>query len=234
MTEPDRMTSRERSDLAALVRKRERVAKTQTANVKAQRLADFEVQLASQFAAEDERFRDLTTFAQQVVDRANREVQRRCEEMCIPEHFRPRLGLTWMGRGENAVGERRAELRRVAQTRADVDQKQALEHIETASLETQEQLLRDGLTTSAAREFIDRLPTPEQLLPQLDAGSLLKALPGHGADRRHGYASQLDAAAFDAMLQGLPQPEEVTANDERNESWRLNMDAYIETLDRDA
>jgi hypothetical protein len=148
--------------------------------------------------------------------------------MCIPEHFRPRLGLVWMGRGENAVGERRGELRRVAQTRADADQKQALEHIESASLDAQELLLRDGLTTSAAHEFIERLPTPEELLPQLDASSLLKALPGHEADRHHGsftYERQLDAAAFDAMLQRLPQPEEVTANDQRNERWRLDRDA---------
>jgi len=229
MTEPERMSSRERSDLAALVRKRERVAKTQTANVKVQRLADFEAQLASQFAAEDERFRDLTTFAQQVVERANREVQRRCEEMCIPEHFRPRLGLVWVGRGENAVNERRTELRRVAQTRADADQKQAIEHIEAASLDAQEELLRDGLTTSAAREFIERLPTPEQLLPQLDAGNLLKALPGHEHDRAelrsYGFHErQLDASALDAMLQGLPQPEEVTTNDQRRERWLLHRD----------
>jgi hypothetical protein len=229
MTEPERMTARERGDLAALVRKRERVAKTQTVNIKAQRLADFEAQLAGQFAAEDERFRDLTTFAQQVVERANREVQRRCEEMCIPEHFRPRLGLTWMGRGENAVSERRAELRRVAQTRADADQRAAIQRIEESSLEAQEQLLRDGLTTSAAREFIERLPTPEQLLPQLDTGSLLKALPGHERDRSsmHDYGfhdRQLNAATLDAMLQGLPQPEAVSANDQRRERWLLERD----------
>jgi hypothetical protein len=220
MTESERMTSRERSDLAALIRKREKVAKSRTAHVKAERLADFEVQLASVFAAEDERFSDLNTFAQEVEKRANEELERRCAELGIPAHFRPGLHLNWMGRGENATSERRAELRRVAQSRADADQKKAIEHIEFASLEAQEELLRDGLTTSAAREYIERLPTPEQLLPSLDVGSLLKALPGHHEDQERRYipgdhARRLNAAALEAMLKGLPQPAEVTDQDQR-------------------
>src|SRR4051812_41182250 len=101
----DRMTSRERSELAALVRRREKVAKTATAEVKARRVADLEVQLASAFCAEDERFADVARFASQVVARANQEVQRRCEEIGIPERFRPSLEVAWAGRGENATAE---------------------------------------------------------------------------------------------------------------------------------
>jgi hypothetical protein len=175
----ERMTSRERSDLAALIRRREKLAKAATAQVKAKRIADLEVQLASAFAAEDERFADVARFTSQVVDRANREVQRRCEEMGIPETFRPTLALHWLSRGENATAERRAELRRVGQTQADADQKQAAAHIEAASVEAQTALPRDGLTTDAARQWLDSLPTPEQLMPALEVSSLLRALPGH-------------------------------------------------------
>ena len=51
----ERMTRQERSDLAALIRRREKVAKTHLGSVKAERLAQLEVDLASAFAAEDER-----------------------------------------------------------------------------------------------------------------------------------------------------------------------------------
>ena len=137
VTELERMTSAERRDLAALIRRREKVAKTATNEVKASRLADLEVQLASAFANEDERFADVTHFAQQVLARANQEIQRRCEEMGIPERFRPGLVFHWNGRGENATAERRAELRRVGQAQADADQKHALTRIEAASVEAQ-------------------------------------------------------------------------------------------------
>jgi hypothetical protein len=178
----ERMTSRERSEIAALVRRREKVAKSATAEVKAKRLAELEVQLASSFSAEDERFADVARFASQVVAHANQEVQRRCEEMGIPERFRPALDIKWYGRGENATAERRSELRRVGQTQADADQKQALTHIEAASVEAQTALLRAGLTTDAARKFLDSQSTAEQLMPALEVSSLLQALPGHRAD----------------------------------------------------
>lgn len=204
----ERMTSRERSDLAALIRRRAKVSRTTTAHVKAERLADFEALLASDFAAEDERFRDVTKAAAEVAARANEEIQRRCVEMGIPETFRPRLDVVWTGRGENALAERRAELRRVAQTRADADAKAAIEHIEAAALDAEEALLREGLTTGAAREFLERLPTPEQLLPALDLGSVLRALPDHRFDKpltqHYGIWSsrwERDAAALDELLQ---------------------------------
>jgi len=181
MTE-DRMTSRERSELAALARRRAKVAKTVAVEVKARRVADFEVQLASAFSAEDERFADVTRFANQVVARADQEIQRRCEEMGIPERFRPHLHVSWTARGENATDERRAELRRVGLTQAEADQKHAVAHIEAASVEAETTLLRDGLTTEAARRSLDSLPTPEQLMPALEVSSLLAALPGHHAD----------------------------------------------------
>lgn len=210
---PERMTSRERSELAALIRRRERVAKTTVGSVKAERLAQLEVDLAASFAAEDERFRDLTRFAARVIERANAEVQSRCEEMGIPEHFRPHLEVRWSGRGENATAARRAELRRVGQARADADAKAAQVELERASVDLQTELVRDGLTTTAAERFLERLPTPEQLLPQLNVPSLLRELPGHHDDKTmrdlYGYdyrRHQLDAAALDELL------GQVTAN----------------------
>src|SRR5215831_6438087 len=151
----ERMTRQERSELAALIRRREKVAKTQVLSVKAERVAQLEVDLASAYAAEDERFRDLTSFVSEVVARANTEIEARCEEMGIPQRFRPYLHLQWSGRGENATAQRRAELRRVAQTRADADAKAAQVELERASVELQTELVRDGLTTAAGERFLD-------------------------------------------------------------------------------
>lgn len=226
MSDSDRMTSRERSDLAALIRRRERVAKTATNEVKAQRLADLEVQLASAYAAEDERFADVTRFAQQVLARANQEIQRRCEEMAIPERFRPGLELSWRGRGENATAERRAELRRVGQAQADADQKQALTRIEAASVDAQTELLRDGLTTSAARQWLDSLPTADQLLPALEVSSLLAALPGHQSDEplseRYNRWDKREWRLDRAALNELLDPSRPALDDERS-----NADAHV-------
>jgi len=203
------MTSRERSDLAALIRRRERVAKTEMNAVKAERLAQFEAQLATTWSAQDEQFRDLTEFAQQIVAQANAQIQARCVEMGVPERFRPSLGLVWNERGETSLKERRAELRRVAQTRADADHKAALEHIESKSVDTQEALLRDGLTTEAAQKFLEAMPRPHDLLPPLELGSLLRALPEHRDDPGWRYGSEyrkhyLNAQALDEMLASLP------------------------------
>jgi hypothetical protein len=215
----EKMTSAERRDLAALIRRREKVAKTATNEVKARRLADLEVQLASVFAAEDEHFAEQERFMEHQIALANQAGQRHAEEMGIPERFRPYGQVLWHGRGENATAERRAELRRVGQTQADADQKQALTRIEAASVEAQTALLRDGLTTNAARQWLDSLPTAEQLLPALEVSSLLKALPGHHNDEplserysrwdRHDW--RLDRAALNELLGAQVGPEEEAA-----------------------
>ncbi|HEY1298125.1 MAG TPA: hypothetical protein VGJ60_34020 [Chloroflexota bacterium] len=209
MTEQGRMTARERSELGALLRRRAKVARAAVAHVKAERLADFEAQLASEFAAEDERFRDLVRYASEAAQRADGELQLRCQEMGIPERFRPSLRVSWSSRGENALAERRAELRRVAQTRADADAKAAIEHIEASAVRAEEDLLREGLSTGAAHAVLERLPTPEALMPPLEVRGLLQALPGHHFDQpaseaygRYAFRMEWkgDAKALDELL----------------------------------
>jgi hypothetical protein len=206
----ERMTARERSELAALLRRRAKVARTAVAHVKAERLAQFETQLATEFAAEDERFRDLVRYASDAAQRADAELQRRCQEMGVPERFRPTLRVSWSSRGENALAERRAELRRVALARADADAKAAIEHIEASAVRAEEDLLREGLTTGAAHAFLERLPTPEALMPPLEVHGLLQALPGHHFDQpaSEAYGRYIfrdtwkgDAKALDELLQ---------------------------------
>jgi hypothetical protein len=215
----ERMTSRERSELGALIRARAKVARAVADEVKTKRLADFEVQLTSAFSAEDERFRDITAFARQALSRANQELTERCEQLGIPEAFRPQFSLGWIGRWENATAERRAELRRVAHTQADADQKEALRKIEVASVEAQTELLRAGLDTAAAHAWLESMPTPEQLMPPLNVASLLQALPDHRHDRpltrSYSYRSleyRIEMKALD-QLTGRPVTDDEDEDD---------------------
>lgn len=171
------MTRREREDLAQLVRRREKVAKTTAAERSAELLADFEQQMATVYAAEDEAWKDVTTRAKQLVAEADAEIAKRCRELGIPEDLRPGLSLGWYGRGQNASKERRAELRRVAQSRIAAMEKQARSEIERSSVEVQTQLLAGGLETDEARAFLESMPTAQALMPPLNATDLSKALP---------------------------------------------------------
>jgi hypothetical protein len=173
----DVMTKRERDELASLVRRREKVAKTSASQRSAELLADFEQQMATIYSAEDEAWKDVTAGARQLVAEADAEIARRCHELGIPEDLRPRLQLDWYGGGQNAFKERRAELRRVAQSRVAALEKQARADIERASVEVQTQLLAGGLETEAARTFLAAMPTIEALMPPLDATALNAALP---------------------------------------------------------
>ena len=170
------MTRRDREDLAKLARLRERVAKTAAARRKAELLADFEQQLATTYAYDsDEVWKAATEAAERAVEAAKKKIDERCAELGIPRPFRPTLGLGWYGRGENAVKERRAELRKVATRRLEAMEKDARAEIEARSAITQTEILAGGLETSAARAFLESMPTPEALMPPLDIKALQAA-----------------------------------------------------------
>jgi len=87
-----------------------------------------------------------------------------------PAEFAPELDLRWWGRGENGFAKRRAELRKVAETRATADAKAAKAEISRATVAAQTALLAVGLTTEAARQHLLALPKPEDLMPHFDVG----------------------------------------------------------------
>jgi hypothetical protein len=175
----DAMTRRERDDLARLTRQRERLAKAMVAQRASELLADFEQQLAAEYRFDDDDiWRQAMEAADDAVRAAEVRVDERCAELGIPKAFRPSIGgVCWWSRGENAVASRRAELRKVAQTRIAAMEKLAKRHIEAASLEVQTNLLAEGLTSRAALSFLDAMPTPEALMPTLVMAEVAQALP---------------------------------------------------------
>jgi hypothetical protein len=180
----DGLTARERTDLSALVRKRERVAKTDAKQRAAELMADVEAKLAATFKAEDERWAAVMQAAAAAIDAANQEIKRVCREQGVPEEFAPSLNTYWLARGENGLAGRRAELRKVASTRIAAMQLAANSEIERGSLDAQTALLAGGLTTDAARAVLAALPTAESLMPRLSVDELEAAVPIIAGKRR--------------------------------------------------
>ena len=164
------MTKGERDDLAKLIRQRERLMKTGASQRAAELLADFERQLGTIYSYDhDQTWKAAAVAAKQAVAAAQAEIEKRCQQLGIPEQFAPGISCGWYGRGENAAKDRRAELRRMAITRIAAMEKTARTKIETLSVEAQTELIGGGLTSVAAKEFLEQLPSPKSLMPQLDA-----------------------------------------------------------------
>jgi hypothetical protein len=184
------MTKGDRAELQKLANKRERVAKAQVDQVAAKRLADFEQQAASQYRVhDDEVWAEQARMAREAVADANVRLHERCRELGVPGWTAPSISMGWHERGENAVKERVAELRKVAKTRLDADAKAAKVQIELKAVEVHGQLLSESLETDEARAFLAEIPTPDQLLPAPTVAEIEKASESYGDDepswRRH-------------------------------------------------
>jgi hypothetical protein len=177
METDERITKAERADLLKVVRARERVAKSATSSRAADIKADFERQLAMIYKPEDDPiWKKLHQEADQIAQQCQAQVEQRCRKLGIPGWAAPGLHLSWYERGENASAKRRVELRRVAYSRIEAIEKTAKAEIERASVEIQTQLIADGLLTSAAKTFLEQIPSAENLMPRLELGEIEKLL----------------------------------------------------------
>jgi hypothetical protein len=169
MTAAVTMTRDEREGLQRLVRQRERVLKSAAKQRSAELIADFENQMGQEYAFDqDEVWQQAATAAQAVIAEAQRKVHMRCRELKIPDRFAPSLHLSWHHRGYgNLLEERRKELRRMAQTQIVAIEQNAIVQIELSCLEAQTALAVASLTSDAAKQFVEKLPTIETLMPKL-------------------------------------------------------------------
>jgi hypothetical protein len=172
------MTRRERDDLAKLIRQRAKVEKAGLTQRRAEMMAEFERQISAIYHWDDDAvWAEANAAAEKAVKDARAVIAERCRNLGIPQEFAPTIGFAWYGRGENAVGQRRTELRRSAKARVDAMEAAAKTEIERASVDAQTQLLAGGLTSEAAKEYLANLPSLEALMPHIDAKELLIALP---------------------------------------------------------
>jgi hypothetical protein len=172
--QPEPMTRQERQDLARLVKLRESTAKKRVESFSAERLAQFEQEMATVYKADDERWAAITQAVADVATKANEEIGRICEAEGINTIYRPYIRApSFSGRGENADGSRRVELRKVATSRLAADAKAAKLVIEEASGSVQEQLLIGGLRTDEAKARLESMPNVEQLMPPLPVAEII-------------------------------------------------------------
>lgn len=165
----DRMTKGERSELASLIRKRERVLKAAATERSAAMMAEYDRQSAAIYAYDDDDvWKRATEIAAEAVKQANEAVAERCKELGIPPEFAPSLAFGWSGRGQNAVAARRAELRRMAKSRVDAIELEARTRIEKMSLDAQTEVVANGLQSDAAKAFLENMPTMDALMPSID------------------------------------------------------------------
>jgi hypothetical protein len=167
------MTRRERDDLAKLMRQRERVAKSGASARSAHLMAEFEAQLDRRYSYDEDAVWEAAALAaKEVVARAQSQIAERCRELGIPPEFAPGLSVGWYARGRNSVQAERGEMRRIAKRRIEEIEAAARLEIERASIAAQEHLLVGGLTSIAARAYVDSLPSIEALMPSLDVAQI--------------------------------------------------------------
>jgi hypothetical protein len=166
------ITKNERLELAKLVRLRAKDAKSDVDTRAAQLLADFETKLAARYPESHEAWADITAEAKRVIEDADAKIAQRCAELGIPPEFRPSLQVSWWSRGENAIKERRVELRRVAQAQLEARAKQAKLDIDRRELTLQTQLAAGALESADAQAFLATIPQADALLTPLELPAL--------------------------------------------------------------
>ena len=191
---PRRLSRNETHDLSMIIKDRTKVLKAHAEEQAAQCMADFERKLAAQFTwDQDPVWKEATERAMAVVKEAQEKIAARCEELGIPKTFAPAVGITWQGRGENALRERRTELRRVAKTSIEAMTKSAITKIEKQSLDLRTQVVGMGLLSSDAKMFLESLAPVEDAMRNLDFGEIERQLEKEQqlrlADRRRIYGN---------------------------------------------
>lgn len=176
------MTSKDRDTLAKIVRNRARVARSMVAQRHAQLLADFEEQSSAIYSAQDQAWAEVVREAQIKVVEVDAHIAEVCRQRGVPAEFAPSFRAAFIGRGQNAEAARRVELRKLAERKIDAAAKAAKLEIDRADAEVQVDLLTRALTTDEARAFVERIPTPEQLMPAVQLAQLEAEIPRR--DRR--------------------------------------------------
>jgi len=159
----------DRDALLIVLRKRDKAMRAVAAQRKAANMAEFEKAISREVRwQEDGTLAQAVDYGIEAARQADKMIAERCKELSIPDRFRPKLQWTWATRGENAVEERRRELRLMAKAHFEAQEKEALAKAELHSLDVQEKLIASSLTSAEARAFLDKIPSVESLMPPMN------------------------------------------------------------------
>lgn len=172
-----RLKSSEAHDLAVLVKDRARVLKAHADAQAAAHIAEFEKQMAAEYQwDDDEVWKEAAERCQDAVRAARDVIEKRCRELGIPQAFAPQVGMSWIGRGENLLTQRRAELRRVAKSEIEARKQAATAQIERHAVELRTQILSQAIVTDEARMFLETLAPITDAMKALDFKEIAKKL----------------------------------------------------------
>jgi hypothetical protein len=177
MTEGTNMTKGDRTELGRLMRARAKVAKDEIESHAGRVLANIEAQLAATYPENHAAWADVTEHARRVIAEADTQIAQRCRELGIPERFRPSIDCRWYNWGENAVKDRRAELRRVAQTECAARVKAAKNTVDRRTVDLLTQLAAGMLESSQAKDFLAAMPSVDDLMPPITLDDLKAIAP---------------------------------------------------------
>jgi hypothetical protein len=177
MTESNSMTKGERTEIDRLMRDRARVAKNEIESHAVRVLANIEAQLAAVYPENHTAWADLTEHTRQLLADADTQLAERCRQLGIPERFRPSIDFHWHGRGENALKDRRAELRRVAQTELAARVKAAKNEVDRRTVDLRTQLAAGMLESPQAKDFLNAMPSVDDLIPPITLDDLKAIAP---------------------------------------------------------
>jgi hypothetical protein len=165
-----KMTAAEREALCKLVRDNARVAKADADARGKWLLAQIEAQLAECYRRDDSAWADAVAAAEKAIEEANAVIAAAFHERGIRKEFRPAMVDLWFERGETAMKDRRAELRKAAQSQVAARVAEAKVEIDRQAVAQQMQITQAALSSAEAQAFLAAMPSPEELLPPV--GSL--------------------------------------------------------------
>lgn len=168
--------------------------------------AEFEVQLNTAYPASgDPVWREALAEVYACYERAQARVEARCQELRIPERFRPRLHPPgWIDGWKSSCSDfkdMRAEMRRLAGIQIDDMLKSRLAQLELDSANIQFEIASHGCVTPAAQDFLKRLPAIEAMVPPIKVSDIEALIEGR--PQAYGLAASLQEAADKSPLLGL-------------------------------
>jgi hypothetical protein len=161
------MNKTERHELTIAVKAKAKAARMLVEQRRDEMYAHVEKQLSAVYKADHQLWADITAKAERAVAAADAQIAALCREHDIPENFRPKLTIGWYHRGENAVKERRDELRKTYYSQIDAQASRALAVIENRLADFQVRLAATALESQEAQEMLAAIPKVEDLLPLL-------------------------------------------------------------------
>jgi hypothetical protein len=173
----EKMTKHDLEKLLQLDRNEAKALKNATDARRVQVIAKGEADLARRYRFDHKpEWAEAFGEAQEIISKLNEKIRADLKEAGIPVEFAPSAGVGWSERGENAVAQRRAELRKVLVTEALAQQKAACVAIDLYSVKCQRELLACGLESQMAKQILASRPTLETLMPALNLEDLEKKI----------------------------------------------------------